>query len=140
MDTLSALRARVRALQRKFARELAALRLRRLAEEHCLQSSAARAEPPTPSRLPSHAFIRANNYRVASAGFRLPSFMAVHNYLERCRANNSLPDREDLLHSLIPWSPGSQVHPTSAVPGLARRIPLPGKSSKSETKPVTRIT
>ena len=98
MDTLSSLRARVRALQRKFARELAALRLRRLAEEHCRQSSAARAgrqPPPEP-----HAFIR----RLASAGFRLHSFMAVHNYLERCRANNSLPDREDLLHALIPWS------------------------------------
>ena len=98
MDTLSALSARVRALQRKFARELAALRLRRLAEEHCRQSSAARADrqpPPGP-----HAFIR----RVASAGFRLHSFMAVHKYLERCRANNSLPDREDLLHALIPWS------------------------------------
>ena len=48
MDTLSALRARVRALQRKFARELAALRLRRLADEHCRQSSAACAgrQPP----------------------------------------------------------------------------------------------
>ena len=98
MDTLSALRVRVRALQRKFARELAALRLRRLAEEHCRQSSEARAARHPPPG--SHAFIR----RVASAGFRLPSFMAVHNYLERCRANNSLPDREDLLHALIPWS------------------------------------
>ena len=99
MDTLSALSAlsaRVRALQRKFARELAALRLRRLAEEHCRQSSVARADrQPPPGPL---AFIR----RVASAGFRLPSFMAVHKYLERYRANNSLPDREDLLHALIP--------------------------------------
>ena len=98
MDTLSSLRARVRALQRKLAPQLALLRLRRLAEEHCLQSSAALRRPPTPSRV--HAFIR----RVASAGFRLPSFMAVHKYLERCRAKNSLPDREDLLHALIPWS------------------------------------
>ena len=98
MDTLSALRARVRALQRKFARELAALRLRRLAEEHCRQSSAARADRQPPPG--SHAFIR----RVAAAGFRLPSFMAVHKYLERCRANYSLPDREDLLQALIPWS------------------------------------
>ena len=98
MDTLSSLKARVRALQRKFARELAALRLRRLAEEHCLQSSAARADrQPHPE---SHAFIR----RVVSAGFRLPTFMAVHKYLERCRADNSLPDCEDLLRALIPWS------------------------------------
>ena len=98
MYTLSALRARVRALQRKLAPQLALLRLRRLAGEHCLQSSAARADRQPPPE--SHAFIR----KVASAGFRLPSFMAVHKYLERCRANNSLPDREDLLRALIPWS------------------------------------
>ena len=96
MYTLSALRARVRALQRKLAPQIALLRLRRLAEDHCLQSSAARADHQPPHE--SHAFIR----RVASAGFRLPSFMTVHKYLERCRSNNSLPDREDLLHALIP--------------------------------------
>ena len=98
MYTLSPLRARVRALQRKLAPQLALLRLRRLAEDHCLQSSAAQADRQPPPG--SHAFIR----RVASAGFRLPSFMAVHKYLERCRAKNSLPDREDLLRALIPWS------------------------------------
>ena len=67
------------------------------------RSIAANRLRPRADRQPppgSHAFIR----RVASAGFRLPSFMAVHKYLERCRANNSLPDREDLLHALIPWS------------------------------------
>ena len=98
MYTLSALSARVRALQRKLAPQLALLRLRRLAEDHCRQSSVAQADRQPPPD--SHAFIR----RVASAGFRLSSFMAVHKYLERCRAKNSLPDREDLLRALIPWS------------------------------------
>ena len=98
MDTLSSLRARVRALQRKLAPELALLRLRRLAEEHCLKSSVAQADRQPPPE--SHAFIR----RVASDGFRLPTFMAVHKYLERCRANNSLPDRENLVRALIPWA------------------------------------
>ena len=37
MPTLSQLRRRVDALQRKYARELAFVRLRRLAEEHALQ-------------------------------------------------------------------------------------------------------
>ena len=95
---MAALRARVRALQRILARELAVVRLRRLSEEFCIESSVVRASaqpPPQP-----HAFIQ----RVASAGFRLPSFMAVHKYLERCRAKNILPDREDLLGSLVPWS------------------------------------
>ncbi len=95
---MRALRARVRALQRILAKELAVVRLRRLAEEFCLQSSVARASGQ-PAAEP-HAFIQ----RVASAGFRLPSFMAVHKYLERCRVKAILPDREDLLRSLVPWS------------------------------------
>ena len=95
---MAALKARVRALQRTLARELAVVRLRRLAGEFCIESSVGQANgqpPPQPQ-----AFIQ----RVASAGFRLPSFMAVHNYLERCRVKNILPDREDLLRSLVPWS------------------------------------
>ena len=95
---MRALQARVRALQRKMVKELAVVRLRRLSEEFCLESSVVRANgEPAPQ---PHAFIQG----VASAGFRLPSFMAVHKYLERCRVKNILPDREDLLRSLIPWS------------------------------------
>ena len=95
---MAALRARVRALQRTLAKELAVVRLRRLSEEFCIESSAGQANgQPRPQ---PHAFIQ----RVASAGFRLPSFMAVHKYLERCRDKDNLPDREDLLRSLVPWS------------------------------------
>ena len=95
---MAALRARVRALQRTLARELAVVRFRRLSEEFCIESSVGQAngQPPTQP----HAFIQ----RVASAGFRLPSFMAAHKYLDRCRVKNILPDREDLLCSLVPWS------------------------------------
>ena len=95
---MRALQARVRALQRKLAKELAVVRLRRLSEEFCIESSVSQAngQPPCHPRV----FIE----RVASAGFRLPSFMAAHKYLERCRVKEILPDREDLLRSLIPWS------------------------------------
>ena len=95
---MRALQARVRALQRILAPELAVVRLRRLSEEFCIESSVVQAngEPP----FHPHAFIR----RVAAAGFRLSTFMAVHKYLERCRDRNDLPDREDLLRALIPWS------------------------------------
>ena len=95
---MAALRARVRALQRILARELAVVRLRRLSEEFCIESSVGQANGQSPTQ--PHAFIQ----RVASAGFRLPSFMAVHKYLERCRVKHILPDREDLLRSLVPWS------------------------------------
>ena len=95
---MRSLQARVRALQRILAKELAVVRLRRLSEEFCIESSVARADRQPPSH--PHVFIQ----RVASAGFRLPSFMAVHKYLERCRFEDVLPDSKDLLHSLIPWS------------------------------------
>ena len=92
------LQARVRALQRKMAKELAVARLRRLAGEFCIDSSASQASRKPPSH--PHVFIQ----RVASAGFRLPSFMAAHKYLERCRVKDILPDPEDLLRALIPWA------------------------------------
>ena len=95
---MRALRARVRALQRTMALELAVVRLRRLSEEFCIESSVGQASGQPPSH--PHVFIQ----RVASAGFRLPSFMAVHKYLERCRVKDILPDREDLLRALVPWS------------------------------------
>ena len=95
---MRALQARVRALQRILAPELAVVRLRRLSEEFCIESSVVQASGEPPSHR--HVFIQ----RVAAAGFRLPSFMAVHKYLERCRDRNDLSDREDLLHALIPWS------------------------------------
>ena len=92
------LQARVRALQRILAPELAVVRLRRLSEEFCIESTVVRASGEPPAQ--PQAFIQ----RVASAGFRLPSFMAVHKYLERCRDRNDVPDRKDLLRALIPWS------------------------------------
>ena len=92
------LQARVRSLQRILAPELAVVRLRRLSEEFCIESTVVRASGEPPAQ--PQAFIQ----RVASAGFRLPSFMAVHKYLERCRDRNDVPDREDLLRALIPWS------------------------------------
>ena len=101
---MRALQARVRALQRILAKELAVVRLRRLSEEFCIESLVDQASGQPPSHPP--VFIQ----RVASAGFRLPSFMAAHKYLERCRVKDIIPDREDLLRSLIP---------------LARRYPAP---------------
>ena len=53
---MRALQARVRALQRKLAKELAVVRLRRLSEEFCIESSAARPAAnrrPTPMPLSS---------------------------------------------------------------------------------------
>ena len=92
------LRRRVNALRRKMARALAVVRLRPLAQEFCAQWDSALSDSrPLPQ---SHSFIR----RVAQAGFRLPTFMAAHRYLERCRRQNALPNCYELVRSLLPWS------------------------------------
>ena len=62
--TLSEIRRRVDALKRKFARELAIIKLRRIAE--AVADDWTPAEPPEPS-----AVIR----RIVKAGFRLPTFV-----------------------------------------------------------------
>ena len=92
------LRRRVNALRRKMARALAVVRLRPLAQEFCAQWDRALSDSrPLPE---AHSFIR----RVAQAGFRLPTFMAAHRYLERCRHQNALPGCHELLRALLPWS------------------------------------
>ncbi len=96
---MNALRRRVNALRRKLAIPLAIVRIRRLAQEFCVQSTVARAErQPTPE---PHSFVR----QLVDAGFRLPTFMAVHRYLDRCRTQNTIPDSYQLLRSIIPWAP-----------------------------------
>ncbi len=95
---MNALRARVNALRRKMARELTVVRLRRLSDEFSLQCAVAvgdRQPQPEP-----HAFIG----RVVDAGFRLPTFMAVHKYLDRCRRRNAIPEIDGLLRTLLPWA------------------------------------
>ena len=97
MNELRSLRRRVDALLRRFAREIAIVRLTRLAREFSLQWTVAVADRQSPPE--SHPFI----LRVADAGFRLTTFMSVHKYLERCRDQNTLPDSNKMVQSLLPW-------------------------------------
>ena len=98
LNRMNDLRRRVNALRRKMARALAVVRLRPLAQEFCAQWDSALSGSQS---LPEpHSFIR----RVAQAGFRLPTFMAAHRYLERCRRRNALPNCYELVRSLLPWS------------------------------------
>lgn len=98
MYSLSEIRRQVDALRRRLAPELAFLRLRKLAEEFCCQWDTAvtnHQPPPDP-----HPFI----LRVANAGFRLNTFMALHKYLDRCRDRNSNPQSRDIVSNLLPWA------------------------------------
>ena len=91
------LRARVRALQRKMARELAIVRLRRLVKEFRLQWYVALTDRKP---LPAPPSFRS---RLVNAGFRLPTFMEVNRYLEKIRREQVEIDGHELLRTLIPW-------------------------------------
>ena len=98
MYSLSEIRRQVDALRRRLAPELAVLRLRKLAGEFCSQwDTAITNHQPAPE---THPFI----LRVAGAGFRLNTFMALHKYLDRCRDGNNYPQPRDIVSNLLPWA------------------------------------
>jgi hypothetical protein len=96
---INALRARVRALQRKLARELAAYRLDLLSRDLCQRWFVAQSDhKPLPDIQP---FIG----RVIDAGYRLLPLGAANNYLQDCLRKGAAPDPEALLNAILP-SPG----------------------------------
>ena len=93
---INALRTRVRALQRKLARELAAYRLDLLSRDLCHRWFAAQSDrKPLPEIQP---FI----HRVIDAGYRLLPLAAANNYLRGCRRKDTVPDPDALLNTLLP--------------------------------------
>ena len=93
---INALWARVRALQRKMARELAAYRPGLLSRDLCHRWFVAQSNrKPLPEIQP---FIR----RVIDAGYRLLPLGAANNYLHDCRRKNTAPDPNALLNALLP--------------------------------------
>ena len=101
MYGLSDLRRRVDALLRKYAKEVAVVRLRRLTQEYSLEWTVAVAVAVANQQPPpdTHSFI----LRVAAAGFRLTTFMSVHKYLEECRSQNAVPEKDKMTQALLPW-------------------------------------
>ena len=89
--TLSQIRRRVNALKRKFAPEIAILKLRRIAE--AVADDWDLDEPPEP-----HDVIQ----RVAKAGFRLTTFMRLQHYLKDTRSQGDVPEPRRIVTSLIP--------------------------------------
>ena len=93
---INALWARVRALQRKLARELAAYRLDLLSRDLCHRWFVAQSDQkPLPEIQP---FIN----RVIDAGYRLLPLAAANNYLQGCRRKNTVPDPDALLNVILP--------------------------------------
>ena len=82
MNQLSQIRSLINALRRKMALEISHVCLRPMAEDYCLEWSVAATEGrPAPDDL---AFIRK-----VGAKFRLPTFMAAHQYLQQCLAQKN---------------------------------------------------
>ena len=96
--TLSQIRREIEALKRKYAKELAIVRLRRQAEEVCDQWERAvsdQQEPPQP-----HAVVG----KMAAAGFFLSTYITLHHYVKRIREEGKLPEPRQIVLNLLPWA------------------------------------
>ena len=91
--TVSQIRRRVNILKRKFAPELAIIKLRRIAESV--------ADHWNPDQPPKPAGVIA---RIADAGFRLPTFVRLRRYLEDTRRQGDVPESEAIVLNLLPWA------------------------------------
>ena len=98
--TLFQIRCRINALKRRFARELAIVKLRRIAE--------AVSDQWDPDRPPEPADVIG---RIADAGFRLSTFTRLSRYLKDTRRQGELPEPESIVLEAA---------------ALGREPPLPG--------------
>ena len=91
--TISQIRARIHALMRKFARELAIVKLRPIAE--------AAADNWDPDNPPEPADVI---QRVVKAGFRLNTFTRLSSYLKDTRRQGDVPDPYTIVCCLLPYA------------------------------------
>ena len=91
--SISQIRRRVDVLKRKFAPELAIIKLRRLAES--VSDEWDPDQPPEPADVIA---------RVAKAGFRLPTFVRLRRYLDDTQRQRDVPEPESIVLNLLPWA------------------------------------
>ena len=114
MMTLSQIRKEVNAIKRKYAKEIAIFRLRRVAED--IYNDYARAvgdrqDPPKPLDIVS---------RISRKGFRLTTWIHLHNYLEKVREEGDIPEPRRIVLALFPWAWHSKYDHH-----LTRELPAP---------------
>ena len=95
--TLSEIRRRIDALKRRFARELAIIKLRRIAQ--AVADDWDPSEPPEPSNVIQ---------RFVKAGCRLPTFADLARYLNNTRRQGDVPEPCDMVVNLLPWIDGDR--------------------------------
>ena len=95
--TLSEIRRRINALMRRFARELAIIKLRRIAD--------AVADDWDPDQPPEPADVI---QRFVKAGCRLSTFGNLSRYLNNIRRQGDVPEPCDIVVNLLPWIDGGR--------------------------------
>ena len=98
--TISQIRRRIDALKRKFARELAIIKLRRIAESV--------ADDWDPNHPPEPADVI---QRVVKAGFRLNTFTRLNRYLNDTRHAGEVPYPNTMVLDLLPWAENDRYYP-----------------------------
>ena len=99
MNGLNGIRSRVNALRRKFALELAIIKLCRLAEDFISRWHIAivrSQEPPD-----THTFIL---HVGSNNNVRSNFFMRFKHYIDRCIKEGRHPQGPDIVHAIIPRS------------------------------------
>ena len=91
--TISQIRTRINALMRRFARELAIVKLRPIAES--IENEWEPDNPPKPADVIQ---------RVVKAGFRLNTFTRLSSYLKDMRRRNDVPDPYIIVCCLLPYA------------------------------------
>ena len=91
--TLSQPRRCIDALKRRFARELAIIKLRRIAQ--AVADNWIPSEPTDPARVIK---------RIVNAGFRLNTFSRLHRYLDDIRRESAAPNPNIIVRKLLPWT------------------------------------
>ena len=96
--TLAQIRNQLRQMQRKFARELAVLRLRQIAEKIADDWTIATAEKE-PLPQPHQVVLR-----VARAGHLLKTYMNLNRYVQRCIDEDRCLEAPQIVLALLPWA------------------------------------
>ncbi len=134
MYSFNAIWGRIRSLQRRLAKDLAIIRLRRLAQEFCDDYEEAVNDDPPASHLELDRMGSAFIPSIGKAGFRLSTFMALRKYLERCLTKGSPP----LATSSAASCPGPPRAASSAPPSgpaaPSHRSRCPGKSQTCHSR------
>ena len=101
--SLGEIRRQIRALQRRFAVPLAALRTRRIAEQICDEWSVAASDSkPLPD---TNSVIR----RIVDHGLRFNTFGQLRRYIEKCRDAKERPKPRDIATVLLPNAVASGI-------------------------------